>query len=312
MLLNKNTRRTYDNIIYQTRPNMILGCRKAIFGIVLLVIILMLSPVVIKFIGEMQVYLISSIKLPLTRYVSIAFFVIILITVIYIIWQLIGWYSTEYTLTDSKIIIKSGVLSNKKNYMPYANIQDINTSQSIIARLVNVGSVYVFSAYDKNQMELKNIFNPSEVEEIIFSKMMELRGFQTQPQRFPNAPEDNYYPSQEYYDDFEPITPLHHERSYQKRNYEYYPEEIQVDKNHHRYEYEPYGNEYINSQNNNSQNDYYNQLRDEYSYVEDDYYHEDDSEIYYNDGVDDFTQDNQDDLNSSDDVIKRHFDKFKR
>ena len=79
------------------------------------------------------------------------------IDVIYIIWQLIGWYSIEYTFTESKIIIKSGVISTKKNYMPYATIQDVNTSQGILARIFNVGSVSVYSAYDNNQMELKNI-----------------------------------------------------------------------------------------------------------------------------------------------------------
>ena len=140
MLFDRNDARANDRVIYKTRPNMILGCKKAILGIVLLIVILTVSPMAIKFIGKMQVYLISRIKLSLTSYTAIAFFVVILITVIYIIWQLVGWYSTEYTLTDTKIIIKSGVISTKKNYMPYATIQDINTSQSILGKIINVGS----------------------------------------------------------------------------------------------------------------------------------------------------------------------------
>ena len=159
MLFNKNDNKANERILYKTKPNMLLGCKKAIYGAVLLVIVLFLSPMLIQFIGKMQVYLISQIKLPLTRYTAIAFFVIILIIIMYIIWQLINWYSMEYTLTDSRIIIKSGVLSTKRNYMPYATIQDVNTSQSIFARLFNIGSVSVYSAYDNNQMELKNISN---------------------------------------------------------------------------------------------------------------------------------------------------------
>ena len=172
MLFNKNDETVRDRVIYKTKPNMLLGCKKAIYGIILLVVILFVSPMVIRFIGEMQVYLISYVKLSLTRYAAIAFFVIILIDVIYIIWQLVGWYSMEYTLTESKIVIKSGVLSTKKNYMPYTTIQDINTSQGILGRMVNVGSVSLYSAYDNNQMELKNVSNPSEVEEIIFSRLI--------------------------------------------------------------------------------------------------------------------------------------------
>ena len=106
MLFNKNEQRVNDIILYQTKPNMLLGCKKAILGIIILFVILTVSPMAIRFIGEMQVYLISQVKLPLTRYTAIAFFVVILINVIYIIWQLVGWYSMEYTLTESKIIIK--------------------------------------------------------------------------------------------------------------------------------------------------------------------------------------------------------------
>ena len=109
MLFDKNDDIRNERILYQTKPNMLFGCKKAIYGLVLLGIVLMLSPMAIKFVGEMQVYLISRIDLPLTRYVAIAFFVVILIIVIYIIWQLLGWYSKEYTLTDTRVIIKSVV-----------------------------------------------------------------------------------------------------------------------------------------------------------------------------------------------------------
>ena len=105
MLFDRNDNQANERIIYQTKPNMLLGCKKAIYGIVLLIVVLIVSPMAIQFIGEMQVYMISHIKLPLTRYAAIAFFVIILCIVLYIIWQLVGWYSKEYTLTDSKIII---------------------------------------------------------------------------------------------------------------------------------------------------------------------------------------------------------------
>ncbi|MDO5814354.1 MAG: PH domain-containing protein, partial [Methanobrevibacter sp.] len=123
MLFNKNDERTNERVLYKTKPNMVLGCRKAIFGVVLLALVFMISPTVIQFIGRMQVYMISQIQLPLTRFAAIGFFVVILVIILYIIWQLITWYSMEYTLTDTRIIIKSGVLSTKKSYMPYTTIQ---------------------------------------------------------------------------------------------------------------------------------------------------------------------------------------------
>ena len=98
MLFNKNDNRSNERILYKTKPNMILGCRKAVYGLVLLAIVLVVSPMLIQMIGEMQVYLISQIKLPLTRYAAIAVFVVIFVIIMYIIWQLLSWYSMEYTL----------------------------------------------------------------------------------------------------------------------------------------------------------------------------------------------------------------------
>ena len=336
MLFNKNDARANDRVIYQTRPNMILGCKKAILGVVLLIIILSVSSVAIKFIGEMQVYLISRINLSLTSYTAIAFFVIILINVIYIIWQLVGWYSKEYILTDTKIIIKSGVISTKKNYMPYATIQDINTSQNIIERLFNVGSVSVFSAYDNNQMELKDISSPSEVEEIIFSRMVGPRNFQAPPQQMPqyherSYREDEYYPRNEdysspddylgrneYYDEYEPITPITHERnSRPRREYDYYPEDFEnINNRHprHTYEYEPYDTGFNKSRNPRQNNNQYNRMGDEHSYGNDNYYQNNEPQNYYNEAVDEYPQKSQDDVvdASSERAIQRHFDKFKK
>ncbi len=333
MLFNKNENKANERILYKTKSNMLLGCKKAIYGLVLLIVVLSVSPIIIKSIGNMQVYLISQIQLPLTRYAAIAFFVVILIIVLYIIWQIIGWYSLEYTLTDSRIIIKSGVISTKKNYMPYANIQDVNTSQGIFGRLFNVGSVSVFSAYDNNQMELNNISNPSEVEDIIFSNMRRFRSFQPQQSRSINRQQNSYLDDGAYlgrndmYDEFEPITPVTRERDvYPRRDYEYYPEDLSFENSNpsrHEYEYEPYDDKFGNdarkivdefeSQNSYSNESYYNDVVNDYSYTNDNYYDDIDAQNHYNENHVEVSNKESNNLdNSSEKVIRRHFDKFKK
>ena len=316
MLFNKNENKANERIIYKTKSNMIFGCKKAIFALVLLIAILSISPVVVKFVGKMQVYLISQIQLPLTRYAAIAFFVIILIIVIYIIWQIMGWYSLEYILTDSKIMVKSGVISTKKNYMPYATIQDVNTSQNILARLLNIGTVSVFSAYDNNQLELKNISNPSEIEDIIFSYMQGSRSFQPHQHRsFSYRQEDNYLDDGDYfnrdeiYDEFEPITPINRERDMQRRDYEYYPEDRSFSQTRHKYEYEPYEDKFENEVSRVIEElepkiDYYSNEVQEY------YFYEDDFQNQYNNEESEFSNIDLDE--SSEKVIRRHFDKFNK
>ena len=343
-MFKKNDSKANERIIYQAKPNLILGCKKAIFGFILLAIVLGASGPTIQFIGKMQVYLISHIKLSLTRYTAIALFVIILMIILYIIWQIVAWYAKEYVLTDSRIMVKSGVLLTRKNYMPYSTIQDINTSQSILARAINVGSVSVYSAYDNNQMVLENISNPSEVEDIIFSKISSPRRFNPYPdgQNYRNP--NNYYRDrqnniedvyvnryenrddfymdmqEDYEDDYVAITPIQHEEQYQRREYDYYPEDLNYNNINQRpkYEYAPYEqnlehninramNDY-ESANDYGKENYYEEARQHFSNVNEDY--SDESEIQH-DKKD--SKDRNKKINeSSETVIKRHFDKFKK
>lgn len=320
-MFSKNDNQANERIIYQAKPNLILGCKKAILGVILLAFVLSVSGKIIQFVGEMQVYLISQISLPLTRYTAIGVFVLILVIVVYIIWQIVGWYAKDYILTDSKIIIKSGVLLTRKNYMPYATIQDINTSQSIFARLFNVGSISVYSAYDNNQMSLENISNPSKVEEIIFSKMtqsMNRFAYNRKPNYLNrDMPLQDY--DEDYYDDVS-ITPIAHEQAYGRRQYEYYPEDLSYDAGQRpRYEYEPYDesledsiNRAMNAPQYGQNDNYYNQVRQDYSYSSDDEYYDETESYYDNQPSQDSSprQDTQEE--SSEKIIRRHFDKFKR
>ena len=359
MLFDKNDDVRNERILYQAKPNMLFGCKKAIYGIVLLIIVFILSPKVIQFVGNMQVYLISYINLALTRYAAIGFFIVILFIILFIIWQLIGWYSKEYILTQSRIIIKYGVLSTKKNYMPYAAIQDINTSQSVFGKIFNVGTISLFSAYDNNQMELSAISNPSEVEEIIFSNMVNYRAY-GEPNSYPHndmsygrnfQTNDSYLEKNDYYDEFEPITPIGREKDrYSRRDYEYYPDDFsQGENNRKKYEYEPYNDNFYDVEdkqfeprykeplnqyddygrdsaayesnsirydepsNQYSDKSYYNEVRDEYSYRDDEYYQNNGREVHYNDDANNNVQDKSVDVDdSSEKVIRRHFDKFKK
>ena len=348
-MFGKKDNQSNERVIYQAKPNLILGCKKAILALILLIFILCITGPIIKFIGGLQVYLISQIKLPITRYTSIALFVVILIIILYMIWQIIGWNAKEYILTDSKIIVKSGVILTRKNYMPYSTIQDVNTSQNILERLFNVGSVSVFSAYDNNQISIENVSNPSEVEEIIFNNMSRNSGYYQAPppnsnsgyrnpqQGYYQDPQQGYYqdPQQGYYQDSQRnynysqgnedyddvvITPIQHER-YQPRQYDYYPEDLDYNNvQKPKYEYETYDENLEHNINramsggfesyNDSQNDSYNN----------DYYNKEiNNDSYNNDYYENERQspkkhDKKDsnEKDTSESVIKRHFDKFKK
>lgn len=314
----KNKKIANERTIYQSRPNMVLGCKKAIYGVILLVFLFWVSNPIKSFIADMQMYAISYIKFGLTGYTMLAIVLLMLVDLVYIIWQLLLWYSTQYTITNRRIISKRGILNSKKTYMPFRSIQDIDLSQSILERIFDIGTVTAYSAYDNNSMVLSNIHNPSEVEDILFNQMNnEIIPEHTnyENKRTYRKPQREEY----YYDDYEP-----------KINKTYMEEEdfLRSKGNHNQYEYEEYP-DYSRVNKHQYDYEYYDDnLEDNLSYAMNNMdrrydSRKEDSELYYNDydydSMEEFYQNNKDEIyvqhekeDSSEDIVQRHFDKFNR
>lgn len=293
----KNKKIANERTIYQNKPNMIIGCKKAIYGVIVLIILFWISGPVKSVIADMQIYMISYIKFGLTGYVMLAIVLLMLFDLIYIIWQLLSWYSTSYTLTNHRIIAKKGVLNTKKTYMPYRSIQDIDLSQNIIEKILNIGTITAYSAYDNNSMVIANISNPGEVEDILFNQINEPQhddvyvdrevrprmNSRKRPRQDYNEKfyEDDHYPENygsELNNRFiEEETPKYGYKTY---DYEEYPE-YGNRKRSHNYDYEYY-NDNLEDNISYAMNDIdrkYN-LRNNYSEESESYYK--DSEPYYN------------------------------
>lgn len=332
-MFRKKDRITNEKTIYQTRQNPIIGCKKFILGIVLLIILFSIASPIISFIGNMQTYLIHYVNITLTRYTAIALFVIIFFIILYMIWNLLKWYFTVYTLTNYRIITERGILRTKKSYMQYSNIQDINTSQSLIEKLVNVGSISVYSAYDNNDIELKNISNPGKIEEMLFNEMnhrpfenndmsyQDNRSFQSH-----NSYENNYQNHYSYSKNHR----RHNNRKYKKRRNSYSKPKYERHE-HENYQYddlednishamndmgdnikfEGFNPEYKKYDNQNN-NEYYDEVETEPYYNDPDY---DSMEDYYNNNKHDFQFSHEEDEPYEDQQkspVERHFDKFKK
>jgi hypothetical protein len=86
--------------------------------------------------------------------------------------------------------------------MPYNTIQDVVINQGIIGRLIGIGSVILYSAYDGTDLELKQIIDPQQVEEMVFTQLQESK-FNSQPitPAHNTEPQQNYNPqAQQYYE----------------------------------------------------------------------------------------------------------------
>ncbi|MDR2623835.1 MAG: PH domain-containing protein [Methanobrevibacter sp.] len=167
-----------ENVLYKSQPNLIFSIKKAIALSIILWIIFTYSGSLQKYIQRLSDpqqsnAMITNIlqTIHINAVVSIATLVLIFILIIWITWILIKWIKTEYILTDSRIILKRGVINLKADYVMYNHIQDLRFSQGIIGKIFSVGTIEIYSGYSKESLKFKNMNTPKKVQRIIFSEM---------------------------------------------------------------------------------------------------------------------------------------------
>ena len=193
----------HEKILYETQPNIFVYSKGILISMFVLGFLFFLYSAGISYIGNMNVYLIESTKVPMTRYFAIAVFVLIMIVFLYIILKLLIWTSIKYTITESRVIVEKGILLQKRNYMPFNTIQDVSRSQSLLGKIFSVGTITLYSAYDGKDLELKDVSSPKKIEDIIFENM---RGTHL---RYRNIDDD-------YNSNFNPIRPNQEPNHYRR------------------------------------------------------------------------------------------------
>ncbi len=79
----------------------------------------------------------------------------------------------KYTLTDSKIEIDKGLVSNTTRNVPLRTIQDVTVSATATQRLLGFGNIVIENANesDNNKIILHNINSPKKYADILLRQM---------------------------------------------------------------------------------------------------------------------------------------------
>ena len=107
----------------------------------------------------------SSAKTP------IAWFVLILMVIALITWVVrpfVYWYSTQYVLTDHRIIVRTGIVARKGRDMPLSRVNDVSFSHSFIERFLNCGTLQVESAGTQGQLVITSVPNVEQIQRDIY------------------------------------------------------------------------------------------------------------------------------------------------
>ena len=83
---------------------------------------------------------------------------------------------TNYQITTERVRIISGLLGKDRDDIELTRIQDLDITQGLTERALNIGDIIIYSADPSTpEAELRNVMNPQQVHEILRRAMLDAR-----------------------------------------------------------------------------------------------------------------------------------------
>lgn len=171
-----------EKILLKTRPQFISTLESAFIRFIILLILLYFFTTIISFFVVIQGNIAYLTTIPFVEYSTDVLILIIAVLFFWILWNVMTWRSTWYTVTSQRVQIKSGVISTKSVYIHFNKMQDIQVSQSLVQRISSSGDIEIFGGRDRTNLILENIPKPDKVEDLINQRIEEINQ-ETEPKR---------------------------------------------------------------------------------------------------------------------------------
>jgi membrane protein YdbS with pleckstrin-like domain len=113
----------------------------------------------------------------LLRHIGGLSFKLVVLGAVAVVWAItagrgfLRWRTTEYVLTNARLIIREGVVSKSGREIPLENITDITFRQSIFERIVGSGDLLVESAGEEGQEPFHTVPRPHLVQNEIYRQI---------------------------------------------------------------------------------------------------------------------------------------------
>ncbi|MGI9646396.1 MAG: PH domain-containing protein [Ilumatobacteraceae bacterium] len=93
---------------------------------------------------------------------------------IWLLARFISWISTNFVVTDQRVIFRTGVFAKQGIEIPLDRVNTVHFSQGVIERIVGAGDLMIESAGAEGQQRFTDIRSPDKVQRLIHAQM-ELR-----------------------------------------------------------------------------------------------------------------------------------------
>lgn len=142
-----------EHIIYDMRPHW----RVLFYPAVALVAIVFVTVLLIGFIPDSANW---------ARYVVLAVALIALIR--WVITPLIRWATSQYVVTNRRVIVRTGIIARQGRDMPLQRINDVHFNVGLVDRVLGCGNLIVESAGETGQMRISAVPDVELIQREIF------------------------------------------------------------------------------------------------------------------------------------------------
>lgn len=87
---------------------------------------------------------------------------------VWCLWPYLKWFSTQYVVTNKRVVIRTGVFSRNGRDIPMTRINDVSFHHNFFDRLLGCGTVTVESAGERGQVVLTEVPHVEEVQRTIY------------------------------------------------------------------------------------------------------------------------------------------------
>ena len=100
----------------------------------------------------------------------------IIVSVAWVLVQLIKWRTTYFVVTSHRLIYRQGVVSRDGVEIPLERVNNVNFGQSVLERMLGVGDLLIESGGKDGQQTFTDIAQPERVQNIIHSTIQSRGG----------------------------------------------------------------------------------------------------------------------------------------
>ncbi|MGH3099148.1 MAG: PH domain-containing protein [Streptosporangiales bacterium] len=112
------------------------------------VLILLLTAALAGFVGALA-------PIDILRYA--VWVVLAVVVIVGVLRPVLRWWTTTYTLTDRRVLIRRGILARSGRDIPLSRVSDVAFRNTIGQRILGCGTLIIESAGEHGQVELVNV-----------------------------------------------------------------------------------------------------------------------------------------------------------